>query len=205
VCIVLDGMKGNVSQKAPTVSADRVYQLHIALRGIRPPVWRRVQVPGSFMLAKVHVTIQIVFGWTDTHLHKFYIDGTAYGRPTDFDEDILNEAKTTLAQSLGTRVERFMYVYDFGDDWVHELVVDKVISGNSGSEKAVCLAGKRHRPPEDCGGVRAYREFLRSNRSPQHEEPKATLDGSTFDPEAFDLAAVNRGLARISRGLRLVH
>src|SRR5690242_9210540 len=94
-----------------TAPSGRIYQLHIALRGIRPPIWRRVQVPSSFTLAKVHETIQMVFGWTDTHLHKFYVDGTAYGKP-DFDEDVLNEAETRLAQ---TRLERFTYVYDFGD------------------------------------------------------------------------------------------
>ena len=63
-------------KKEVRTAAGYVYQLHIALRGIRPPVWRRVQVPGTLSLAKMHETIQIVFGWTDTHLHKFYIDGT---------------------------------------------------------------------------------------------------------------------------------
>jgi pRiA4b ORF-3-like protein len=189
-----------------TAPSGRVYQLHIAIRGIRPPVWRRLQVPGSFTLAKVHETIQTVFGWTDTHLHKFYVDGGAYGKPTDFDEDVLNEAKTTLAQPLGTRVERFTYVYDFGDDWVHDVAVEKVFSGNSGSDGPVCLAGKRHRPPEDCGGARAYREFLTAIRNPEHEEHEAMLEwvGGRFDPEAFDLAAVNRALAGVSHGLRLV-
>ena len=183
-----------------------MYQLNIALRGLRPPVWRRVIVPGTLMLAKVHEVIQTAFGWTDTHLHKFYVDGSAYGRPTDFDEDVLNEARTTLAQVLETQVERFTYVYDFGDDWVHDVVVEKVITGNSGSEGPVCLAGKRHRPPEDCGGARAYREFLRAIRSPEHEEHEAMLEwvAGAFDPEAFDMALVNRGLAGISRGLRLV-
>ena len=159
---MLDGVKGTASQKKATASAGLVYQLHIALRGIRPPVWRRVLVPGGFTLAKVHETIQIAFGWTDTHLHKFYIDGTAYGRPTDFEEDVLNEAKTTLVR---TRVERFTYVYDFGDDWVHDLTVEKVISGYC--EEPVCLAGRRHRPPEYCGGVSGYREFLRAIRDPK--------------------------------------
>jgi hypothetical protein len=201
---VLDGVKGTASQK--TASAGRVYQLHIALHRIRLPVWRRVQVPGSLSLAGLHEVIQTALGWTDTHLHKFEVGGTAYGKPTDFDEGVLNEARTTLAQALGTQVEKFTYVYDFGDDWVHDVVVEGVMSGDSGREEPVCLAGKRHRPPEDCGGVSGYREFLRAIRNPAHKEHAAMLEwvGGSFDPEAFDLALVNRALVGISRGPRRV-
>lgn len=189
-----------------TASVGRVYQLHIALRGIRPPVWRRVQVPGTLALSRLHNVIQTVFGWTDSHLHQFYIDGATYGKPLDFDEAVLNEAKTTLAKAADASVKRFMYVYDFGDDWVHDVSVEKVFSGNSGSEVPVCLAGKRHRPPEDCGGVHGYREFLKAIRSPGHEEHESVLEwvGGSFDPEAFDLAFVNRALAGASPGLRRV-
>jgi hypothetical protein len=103
-------------------------------------------------------------------------------------------------------VTRFTYVYDFGDDWVHDVVVEKVISGNSGNEGPVCLAGKRHRPPEDCGGVPGYRDFLRAIRDPGHEEHEAMLEwvGRNFDPEGFDLPIVNRALAGLSHGLRRV-
>ena len=190
----------------PAAHTGRTYQLHISLRGIRPPVWRRVQVPGTFTLEKLHDVIQTVFGWTDTHLHKFYIGQAEYGEPAAFDQDVLNEAKATLAQALGAGAERFTYVYDFGDDWVHDVVVEKVFSGNSSSEKSVCLSGKRQRPPEDCGGVRGYRAFLKAIRDPGHEEHEAMLEwvGGSFDPEAFDLAAVNRALAGLSHGLRLV-
>jgi hypothetical protein len=141
------------------ISPGRIYQLHIALRGIRPPVWRRVQVPSTILLTGLHDVIQGVFAWTDSHLHQFYIDLAAYGKPLDFDEAVLDEAASTLAETVGMRVKRFMYVYDFGDDWVHDVVVEKVIAGNSGSERPVCLGGKRRRPPEDCGGVPGYREF----------------------------------------------
>ena len=174
-----------------------MYQVHIALRGIRSPVWRRVQVPGTIVLAGLHDVIQTAFGWTDSHLHKFYIGRASYGKPLDFDEAILDEAMTTLAEALGTRVKCFAYIYDFGDDRVHDVVVEKIIAGNSGSERPFCLAGKRRRPPEDCGGVPGYREFLRAIRDPWHEEHAAMLEsvGGSFDPEAFDIALVNRALA----------
>ena len=86
----------------------RVYQLHITLRGIRPPIWRRVQAPGSLTLAPVHDVIQRVFGWTNCHLHQFFIGRVSYGQPDDFDQVVLHEAGVTLAEALGTRIKRFL-------------------------------------------------------------------------------------------------
>ena len=125
--------------------------MHISLRGIRPPVWRRVSVPGTLALSGLHAVIQTVFEWTDSHLHQFYVGSDTYGKPLDFDEEVMDEASTTLAAIVGTRVTRFTYVYDFGDDWVHDVVVEKVISGNSGSKAPRAW---RARP-----GVREARKF----------------------------------------------
>ncbi len=185
----------------------RIYQVKITLKGIRPPIWRRVQVPGQIRLSDLHHVIQTVLGWTDTHLHQFVIDRTSYGQPDDFDEVVADENAVTLAQVVGTRTERFMYVYDFGDDWVHDVAVEKIIGGNSGSERPLCLGGKRHQPPEDCGGPPGYSEFLDAIRDPGHRQRKAILDWAdgSFDAEAFDLAAVNRALAALSLGRWRVH
>jgi hypothetical protein len=113
------------------------YQMKITLKGIRPPIWRRVQVPGAIRLGSLHRVIQMVF----------------------------------------------TYTYDFGDDWEHEIVVEKIVAGDSGSERPLCLGGKRHRPPEDCGGPWGYREFLKAIGDPRHEEHDAMLDwvGGDFD------------------------
>jgi hypothetical protein len=168
----------------------------VTLKGIRPPIWRRVQVPGSIRLAALHEVIQTVFGWTDSHLHQFVVAGRTYGQPDDFDEAIEDESGVTLAQAVGTRTKRFLYVYDFGDNWEHDVVIENIVAGNSGSEGSLCLGGKRHRPPEDCGGPPGYQNFLEALRDPAHDEYDAMLDwvGGSFDPEAFDLAAVNRAL-----------
>jgi len=183
----------------------RIYQMRIPLKGIRPPIWRRVQVPGTLSLAGFHNVIQTVFGWTDTHLHQFQIAGESYGQPDNFDEAVADEAAVTLAHAVGALTKRFLYVYDFGDDWEHEVVIERVIAGNSGSERPLCLGGKRHRPPEDCGGPPGYRVFLAAIGNPGHAEHEAMLEwvGGGFDAEAFDLAAVNRALA-LSRTRRQV-
>ena len=102
---------------------------------------------------------------------------------------------------MGTRTKRFLYVYDFGDNWEHEVAVEKVIAGNSGSERPLCLAGKRHRPPEDCGGPPGYQNFLEAIGDLNHEEHDAMLEsvGGSFEAEAFDLAAVNRALVAVQK------
>jgi len=184
----------------------RVYQLNITLKGIRPPIWRRVQVPGAIRLAALHEVIQTVFGWTDSHLHQFVVAGRTYGQPDDFDEAVEDESGATLAQAVGTRNKRFSYVYDFGDNWEHDIVVENIVAGNSGSEGPLCLGGKRHRPPEDCGGPPGYQNFLEAIRDPGHEEHAAMLDwvGGSFDAEAFDLAMVNRALIALSPTRRAV-
>src|ERR1700682_3104205 len=115
-------------------------------------IWRRVQAPGTLSLAACHDVIQTVFGWTDTHFHQFVIAGRTHGQPDDFDEAVEDESGVSLAQAAGTRTKRFLYVYDFGDNWEHDVAVEKIVAGNSGSERPLCLGGKRPRPPEDCGG-----------------------------------------------------
>src|SRR6266853_3211989 len=95
---ILEGRRGMTVKK---VLDGRAYQLHITLKGIRPPIWRRVQVPGTLRLARFHAVIQTVFGWTDSHLHQFLISGESFGRPDDFDEDVVDEAKLILAQAVG--------------------------------------------------------------------------------------------------------
>src|SRR5437762_13830600 len=108
----------------------RIYQMTVTLKGIRPPIWRRVQVPGTLPLARLHEVIQTVFGWTDSHLHQFVVADKTYGQPDDFDQPVEDESGITLARAIGTRTKRFLYVYDFGDNWEHEIIVEKIIAGN---------------------------------------------------------------------------
>lgn len=185
----------------------RAYRLRIALRGIQPPIWRRIRVPDTLPLSRLHDVIQTTFGWTDSHLHQFYIAGAAYGRPLDFDQTVLDEAGITLAHAVGAAIKRFLYVYDFGDDWIHDVTVEKLIAGNSGDERPQCLGGRRRRPPEDCGGVARYGDLLRVLRAPGHsrDDPVPEPASRRFDPEEFDLGAVNRVLARLSWGPVRVH
>jgi hypothetical protein len=95
------------------------------------------------------------------------------------------------------------YVYDFGDDWVHKVVVEKVLPADPRISYPVCVAGKRACPPEDCGGVWGYREFLAAISDPDHPEHEEMLEwvGGAFDPEEFDPSnfIVSEGLASLLR------
>lgn len=178
-----------------------VYQLHIELKYLKPAVWRRVLVPASIKLPKLHVVLLWAMGWDGGHLHEFVFGDTNYGVPdADFPSDppMLNEARVSTAKALGA-LKSFTYIYDFGDNWQHRVKVEKVLSADPELRLPICLDGRNACPPEDVGGVPGYIEFLDAIIDPAHEEHQLLLDwcGGSFDPAAFDLQDVNERLFEI--------
>src|SRR5262245_32210864 len=178
-------------------ASDTIYQLKVTLRESKPPIWRRIQVPGDISLAKLHQILQVVMGWTDSHLHQFVVGRTIIGVPDpDFGMEVKNERTFRLSQVAGGEKSKFVYEYDFGDNWQHDILVEKVLQAESGARYPICLTGKRACPPEDCGGVWGYDDLLEAIRdpnNPEHDEMQERL-GDEFDPEAFDVDAVNQEL-----------
>lgn len=179
----------------------RIYQLKISLKGARPPIWRRVQVPGTITLGLLHQIIQESMGWYDYHLHAFQIGATAYGQPDPEYDDFLVRSEDSVQLNQITRREKFkfVYTYDFGDSWDHEILVEKILSADPETPYPICIKGKRACPPEDCGGVWGYAEFLEAVQHPEHPEHDSMLEwiGDEFDPEYFDLDEVNQALSRL--------
>lgn len=176
-----------------------VYQLKITLKGSKPPIWRRFQVPADITLVRLHDVIQDVMGWTDSHLHQFIIGDTYYGRrdPEFGLDDVMDERKTKLSQVVRNVKAKFAYEYDFGDGWEHLLVLEKILPPDPGGRYPVCLDGKRNCPPEDCGGIWGYEgHFLKAIQNPKHPDHEDMLEwiGDSFDPEAFDVEEVNQRL-----------
>ncbi len=178
-----------------------VYQLKVALKHIKPPIWRRVQVKDC-TLASLHDLIQDVMGWEDYHLHVFEIGGEQYGDPLQWQDDfggdpeVGNEGKVKVRQLAARGVKAFGYVYDMGDNWEHTIQIEKVLEAEAGVRYPRCIAGKRACPPEDCGGPWGYGDFLEAIQNPAHPRHKELLEwvGDEFDPEAFDIDAVNEEL-----------
>ncbi|MEX2304096.1 MAG: plasmid pRiA4b ORF-3 family protein [Bryobacterales bacterium] len=175
------------------------YQLKITLQEIRPAVWRRVQVPGTLSLAGLHYVIQIAFGWTDSHLHEFCVGPRRYGFPDEMDVETEDDSAVTLEEAVGPGINHFRYVYDFGDDWLHDVKVEKVLASDLTRPAVSCLAGRRKCPPEDSGGPWGYTQLLEAIRDPGNPDHRELLGwvGGPFDPEYFDLDAVNRELVEL--------
>ncbi len=178
-----------------------IYQLKITLQGLRPPIWRRVLVADNTTLAKLNFIIQIAMGWTNSHLHDFTIHGKRYTEPHPDDwEPVLDERKYTLREVAPRARTKIVYQYDFGDSWNHDVVVEKTTLPSSRRRSIRCAWPGQHAcPPEDVGGTWGYVEFLEAIRNPEHEEHESYLEwiGGEFDPEAFDLDAVNKELRRL--------
>lgn len=178
----------------------QIYQLKITLKESRPPIWRRFQVRSDVTLAKLHRIIQEVMGWFDGHLHQFIVGRIYYGVPDPDDlSETRDERKVRLDQILSVPGRKIVYEYDFGDGWEHEIVLEKILSPDPKTRYPRCLDGARACPPEDCGGIYGYADFLEAIRNPEHEEHEEMLEwiGGEFDPEEFDLEAVNQSLKSI--------
>ena len=184
-----------------TKSSDSIYQLKITLQDCRPPIWRRMLVPGSVDLFKLHQIIQIAMGWTDSHLHQFIIDGEFYRIPSEDDwGPVIDERQFTLEQIvLALKKAKFIYEYDFGDGWRHDVLVEKTNLPTANEKYPQCIKGKRACPPEDVGGIYGYEDLLDALQDESHEEHESYLEwlGGEFDPEAFDLVAINQELCQI--------
>jgi hypothetical protein len=154
-------------------------------------------VPGKFNLYKLNQVIQTAMGWTNSHLHQFIIDGERYSIPdVDDEEPVIDERLHTLSQIAPYKNYKFLYEYDFGDNWEHDVVVEKILTNIT---FALCLEGERACPPEDVGGTGGYKEFLKAIKDPDHEEHDSCLlwVGGKFDPEQVDFSKVNRALMRV--------
>lgn len=178
-----------------------MYQLTVTLLEVKPAVWRRLALRSDTRLGKLHRILQVVLGWTDSHLHEYVVGDIRYGVPDpEYDDRAVRSERTVpLYQVLLAPKATCIYEYDFGDGWNHELVLEQVVAPMADTPYPMCLAGQRACPPEDVGGVGGYAEFLKAIRSPRHPEHAEMLTwaGGQFDPDAFDLDEVNRRLARL--------
>jgi len=182
---------------------DRVYQFKITLKNISLPIWRRIQVPESYSFWDLHVAIQDVMDWLDYHLHGFRIVNPSagikveIGIPVDDDFDMEREVlpgwKQRIADYFNMENRVSYYEYDFGDSWEHTIKLEKIIPRDKNIDYPICTAGKRACPPEDCGGIGGYEDFLGIINNPDHEEYEGTIEwvGGKFDPEYFDKEEVS--------------
>jgi hypothetical protein len=175
-----------------------IYQLKITLKDVKPSIWRRIQVQGDITLKAFHRILQTVMGWTDSHLHEFIVKGVSYGDSED--EDALDERKYRLNKLNLQEKEKFFYVYDFGDNWEHIILVEKILPNDSAVKYPFCLTGKRSGPIEDCGGPWGYMGILEILEDPNHPEyDELDWIEEDFDSELFDVEKINWKLRSIRK------
>lgn len=187
---------------APTAARSQVYQFKITLVDTQPPVWRRVQVPDC-NLGDLHEVIQTVMGWENCHMHQFIINDEYYGL-ADFDDldlgmEMNDEDDILLSQIVKAgKTARFVYEYDFGDGWQHNIELERVIEPEPNVKYPRCVEGSRACPPEDCGGTWGYADFLQALADPKHPEHRDMKEwiGGKFDSEMFSVDKVNRELLK---------
>lgn len=208
-------------------STPKIYQLKISIAGSKPLIWRRVQVAGDLSLGDLHYVIQAALGWYDSHLHSFEIPGPGhtvlktrralteairYESLTDpagelmdwLDEDVNDETKAILAEVVPAEKMHFIYTYDMGDNWEHDIVVEKILPVDLEGVYPICLAGARNGPLEDCGGIWGYMELLEILADPKHKQYrdmkswlKDVFGVSKWDGDAFDLEGINKRLKKL--------
>lgn len=145
-------------------------------------------------------------GWTDSHLHQFDMDGDSWGVP-EYDEcddfELIDEGKNHLSDLLRSKGDTLIHVYDFGDDWRHEVVFEKIVPVTEQPKHPICLGGERRCPPEDVGGTHGYMEFLDAIIDPKHEEhERMVVWGGGHFIDQFDLEAANQKLRRMRWPIR---
>ena len=178
---------------------ERVYQFKITLKGLKPALWRRIQVPETYSFWDLHVAVQDAMGWQDNHLHDFLIRNPHTHKKErigilneDFDLKILPGWDRDICDYFSMKNSSATYVYDYGDNWEHSIKLEKILPRDKEMKNPRCTDGERACPPEDCGGIHGYKEFLEAIMDPTHElhEDLLTWVGENFQPEFFSPSKV---------------
>jgi hypothetical protein len=186
-----------------------VLTFKVSLNGSRPLIWRRIIVPDNFTFFDLHCAIQNAMGWSDSHLHQFKVSHPKKGQsvkdstkviclpnPDWDDEDAIfetfNEKNEYLVDWFGTKIQQCVYEYDFGDSWLHTVLLESSTASESDKLYPICTSGKMACPPDDCGGLPGYERIKKILKNKKHPEYKDVCDwllienGEEFDPSAFN-------------------
>lgn len=195
----------DMDRRGETVT-ERLYRLRIALLHIEPEIWRTFLVPADITLDRLHDVIQIVMGWADSHLFEFSIGKHRYTEDPESNEDGRECGKYRLIDLLNRKGRSFSYLYDFGDSWTHQILIEdpRVSISPNLISPLYCIDGRRACPPEDVGGAPGYENFLEALANSDHEEHDDFVQwsGGGFDGERFDTDLVNWQLIKYLRHSR---
>jgi len=182
----------------------KFYLLKIALLHTKIPVWRKFYVPSDITLGKLHSAIQIIMGWTDTHMHEFKSGKLLFSSDDVCAEDDFGMTQPEKKQKLGSlltkETQSFLYNYDMGDYWQHKITLENADYKKEEIYSVYCISGKGTCPPEDVGSVEGFEHFCDVINNPKDEEYAELFEWvhdfcgypkSMKWPDGFDIEEVN--------------
>ena len=178
------------------ITKPKVYQFKVSIQGTSPLVWRSFLAHEFIELNELHDLIQITMGWKNCHLYSFEINKKSY---SNMDDDMgfgdkTFDAEGVLLCDILEETKVFTYIYDFGDSWIHEVEIVKILEHDSRMIYPVCIDGDNACPPEDCGGVGGFAELKRVLAGTKCVEQDELLDwlGGFYNPFTFDSNIINQ-------------
>jgi hypothetical protein len=183
------------------------FVFRIELKNVtEPKVWRRLSVPAGISFARFHLVIQAAFGWHNCHLYSFSQKGYGspffIGVPSPMDGTQTKDAKKIkLQQIFSEPKQKLVYIYDFGDDWLHTITLEKIVEGHA--LNATLIKGIGACPPEDCGGPWGYKELKLKVTDPKHPEYGEMVEwlglepGDLWDATALDFESTAKLVASV--------
>lgn len=195
----------------PEVKIIEAIRIKISLDTTNPLIWRELLVPVDITFYKLHHSIQLAMGWKNAHLFEFKIEGYRIGEIFENleeldDSHIIDAKETKLTDLIDKEGESFKYEYDFGDGWCHSIILEKYESPDHTQQLPFCISGALKCPPEDCGGITGFYDFLfilSNKRHPEYKDTKVWAGGK-FDPAEFDVTKVNKQLKSIDKYIRSI-
>jgi hypothetical protein len=185
------------------MTAASIAHLRIKLDNVEPAVVRRVEVPLTIRLDRLHLVLQAVMGWTNSHLYEIRARDVGWGRPDPhFGDGPLDASKARLIdvlEDVGTR--SLKYLHDFGDGWEHSIRIERITDAVPGMAYPCLIEAAGRCPPEDVGGPWGYRDFLDAIADPNHQEHAERLEwiGHDFDPRNTDVEALTQAMHGLAK------
>lgn len=175
------------------------FQVRIDIEGAKPPIWRRILVEEDIMLDEMHDILQILFDWSGAHMHHFQTDQLFIKPPDEFDSEmpmgleVTDSASVALKDVFKKPGDEMIYIYDYGDDWVHRIVFERTMQMRDEDRPVICIGGRMESPPEDSGGIHGYYELLEALPDKNHDAHKMAVEmlGKKFDASFFDEEGIN--------------
>ena len=177
--------KSKESSNPQTKKKYKYYEIKVSIRDTHPPVWRRLQIPAGITFHELNAIIQIAFGWCGYHLYEFEVGATLHeqgkliGIPYEdddwFGQETIDSRKTKI-DNYFQEFKRMKYTYDFGDNWIHDITIEKIVETDTKLKNPICIKAKMADLPEDCGGPWGYQELLEILDNPKNKRYKEMKD-----------------------------